>query len=128
VAILAKLLLMSPPGLSNICCLCCMPQVAHVNASGYAFIVHPSIFLIHRPHAKSDAQGLYLAASSSQAKQQLPPAKLFHRKVAALRHLAVSQMRKGQFWPVLDAPSARCFRELPWWQDWARDMHVLDSL
>eukprot|EP00798_Chlamydomonas_sp_ICE-L_P007001 gene7001-100_t len=91
--------------------------VAHVNSSGFLFTVHPGAFLIHRPHAKSSAQNIYKQANVKvkTGPDSLPPAKLFHRKVAALRHLVMRDMKKGVFNPVVDSPSSRCRRRLSWW-------------
>ncbi|GFH24400.1 glycosyltransferase-like protein LARGE2 [Haematococcus lacustris] len=98
-------------------------QVFHTNASGFTFTVHPSGFLVHRPHPKSRAQGLYdsvkqkrppvLAASSpKRIGSEVPPAKLFHRKVAAMRHRMIMDVKKSQYEPVVDAGTQRCRQQL----------------
>eukprot|EP00195_Chlamydomonas_chlamydogama_P004801 CAMPEP_0202898276 /NCGR_PEP_ID=MMETSP1392-20130828/6833_1 /ASSEMBLY_ACC=CAM_ASM_000868 /TAXON_ID=225041 /ORGANISM="Chlamydomonas chlamydogama, Strain SAG 11-48b" /LENGTH=372 /DNA_ID=CAMNT_0049584147 /DNA_START=271 /DNA_END=1389 /DNA_ORIENTATION=- len=104
-------------------------QVALVNASGFTFEVHPRAFLVHRPHPRSPAQGIYAAASGGAAGSSsssnsgvgsteqggASPAKLFRRKVAAMRHVALRDMLRGQYTPVLDEGSERCRRTLTWW-------------
>ena len=95
-------------------------QVAHVNASGFQFVLHPTAFVIHRPHPKSTAQGIYTSITSINAStgvKSVSQGKLFHRKVASMRHLALRDMRRGTYIPVLDPGSDKCFRNLPWWSD-----------
>jgi hypothetical protein len=90
-----------------------------MNATSFKFLVHPEAFLVHRPHEKSGAQGLYDKAAKGgkgMGSEGVSPAKLFHRKVAALRHVVIRDMRRGTYHPVTDAGSARCRKELPWWQ------------
>eukprot|EP00955_Chlamydomonas_euryale_P022506 237733-Chlamydomonas_euryale.AAC.12 len=91
-------------------------QVALVNASGFSFHVHPAAFLVHRPHPKSQAQGIYKDASSN-AGGGVSPAKLFHRKVAQMRHLALRDMKRGTYVAVTDAESDRCKVQLSWWRE-----------
>lgn len=157
-------------------------QVALVNASGFEFLVHPAAFLAHRPHARSEAQGIYSSATSSTSsvtsassasassrslssslespgaafrgrgltasygvgqigqnlrqQQQLPNGgreggssstggagvsvaprgKLFHRKVAAMRHVALRDMKRGTYQPVLDPGTKACLEQLSWWK------------
>ena len=105
-------------------------QVALVNASGFSFMVHSSAFLVHRPHPRSEAQGIYSAASSSAGRSpskrtkpqagdgdtggrgaqtgNVSAAKVFHRRVAAMRHVALRDMRRGIYEPVVDEGSAAC--------------------
>lgn len=106
-------------------------------------MVHPTAFLLHRPHEKSGAQGLYNTAGTrtqphtpSRTKQGagkvlndaagtgverfekskgVPPHKLFHRKVAAMRHVALRDMKRGSFVPVQDQESVHCRELLGWW-------------
>lgn len=180
------------------------PQVAHHNLTGFTFTIHPSLFLVHRPHPRSDALGLYRKASTgtSASKTQedtrrrrllaathtmdssthtLPTqsgthlhsldrrllatstdrdiqteevtqmqaqaevvsgsqrrtllagpvtskpqasvhseavsqAKLFHRRVATLRHVAIRAMRRGEYSMYAGRGVASCLRTLPWWQ------------
>lgn len=67
----------------------CM-QVAHVNASGTMFLIHPQVYLVHRPHPKSSAQALYTNTQDgpNAAGRAVPLAKLFHRKVRMLSSMA----------------------------------------
>ena len=43
-------------------------------------------------------------------------AKLFHRRVAAMRHVVLRDMRVGTYVPVVDEGSARCRESLGWWK------------
>jgi hypothetical protein len=99
-------------------------QVAHVNSSGFRFILHPTAFLIHRPHAKSDAQGMYssvtLSKASSQETKTVSRGKLFHRKVASLRHRALRDMKRGTYGPILDPGTSNCIASLPWWASYSK--------
>lgn len=83
-------------------------------------MVHPDAFLIHRPHNKSSAQGLYNAASNKGTGAgkgaRVPVHKLFHRKVAAMRHVALRDLRRGTFKPVVDTESEMCMHTLSWWK------------
>ncbi|KAG1675456.1 hypothetical protein FOA52_001755 [Chlamydomonas sp. UWO 241] len=88
-------------------------HVALVNASGFSFVVHPSAFIVHRPHPKSEAQGLYTDAAKGGSGES--PGKLFHRKVAAMRHVALRDMKRGTYVAVTDSESALCRRQLSWW-------------
>ena len=45
----------------------------------------------------------------------LSSAKLFHRRVSALRHVVLRDMGRGTYRPVTDAGSQACRRELAWW-------------
>ncbi len=110
--------------------------------TGFTFWVHPTLFLLHRPHPRSEAQGVYVAAAqqdgvaggdggAAAAKQQgagsgaaargdaaaggVPAAKRFHRRVAALRHVTVRDMRRGEYKPVPGHGIDACHAELPWW-------------
>ena len=123
-----------------------MQQVALVNATGFSFVAHPSAFLVHRPHPKSEARGLYSAASTAAAAGttsvavtsvdssagskvggtaetdsvnalrgakkggmgNATAAKLFHRRVAAMRHVSLRDMRRGTYQPVVDEGSEKC--------------------
>ena len=55
--------------------------------------------------------------SSSEGGRSSDPsaAKLFHRRVAAMRHVALRDMRRGTYVPVVDEGSARCRESLEWW-------------
>lgn len=117
-------------------------QVASVNASSFTFHVHPTGFLVHRPHPRSEAQGLYAAATKGNkgvtgsvaaqvdesgvgdggggreggARKGPGAGKLFHRKVAAMRHTALRDMLRGKYKVVLDPGSEDCRAQLSWWQ------------
>ncbi|KXZ55213.1 hypothetical protein GPECTOR_3g356 [Gonium pectorale] len=102
-------------------------QVAHVAALNFTFRVAPGAWLVHRPHERSAGQRLYGAAAAGQGQGQAdevrtwkgsraPLSRLFHRRVSALRHVAVRDMRRGTYVAAEDPQSAGCRAELPWWR------------
>lgn len=108
-------------------------QVALVNASGFQLLVHPSAFLVHRPHPRSEAQAIYSVASTgatqgafggaagdgrggeSATGRGAPVSKLFLRKVSDLRHRTLRDMRRGSYTPIVDQQSMHCRQVLGWW-------------
>lgn len=94
-------------------------KVAHaalLNSTNFSFVVDAQAFLVHRPHPKSEAQLVYSAAYKGGQKPY--EAKLYHRKVAALRHTTLRDVKIGKYHPYADPQFKNCVQKLSWWKSY----------
>ncbi|KAG2493112.1 hypothetical protein HYH03_008775 [Edaphochlamys debaryana] len=102
-------------------------QVAAVALSNFTFRVHPDAWLVHRPHAKSSGQALYRHQDGGGGRKRTeetrewkgtsaPLSRLFHRRVSALRHVTIRDMKRGTYRPAVDPQVRHCRAVLPWWK------------
>eukprot|EP00195_Chlamydomonas_chlamydogama_P013139 CAMPEP_0202906838 /NCGR_PEP_ID=MMETSP1392-20130828/40458_1 /ASSEMBLY_ACC=CAM_ASM_000868 /TAXON_ID=225041 /ORGANISM="Chlamydomonas chlamydogama, Strain SAG 11-48b" /LENGTH=185 /DNA_ID=CAMNT_0049595503 /DNA_START=44 /DNA_END=601 /DNA_ORIENTATION=- len=95
-------------------------HVAHVNASGFNFVVHPRAFIVHRAHPQTaarlqlidDMKGYNQAVKMN--KEAVTNTVYGHSK--ALFDAAKVQMDSGSFDPVLDPGTLHCMKVLSWWK------------
>ncbi|GAX83397.1 hypothetical protein CEUSTIGMA_g10822.t1 [Chlamydomonas eustigma] len=98
-------------------------HVAHVNASGFKFVVHPSAFIIHRAHEITAARTQLLMDKkvydkATRLKRQLPLDTVYgHSKL--LWESAKRDMDSGLFRPVVDPATEYCLSRLSWWNAWS---------
>ncbi|GFR39664.1 hypothetical protein Agub_g135, partial [Astrephomene gubernaculifera] len=103
-------------------------QVASVALQyNFTFRVHPHVWLVHRPHEASAGQKMYggSGGGGGAEKEQphgqgqldeirewrgsrAPVSRLFHRRVSALRHTAIRDMRRGSYRAAEDPQSEHC--------------------
>jgi hypothetical protein len=97
-------------------------HVVNINNQGYEFLVHPSGFLIHRQHAKSNADKLYKEQTAKwradkdkgQATDDQPGDNIasvtqyFKKKV-------LTGMKNGTYTPLIAPNIQRCAKTLTWW-------------
>jgi len=115
-------------------------HVFTVNATGFGFMVHPSSFIVHRPHPKSKAFFAYVTrkqaarralrqagplAQQTDAAGQVPssPATQDYASLTfSLRALTESmwrdareQLAQGTYTTLVDDAVQACRQQLPWW-------------
>ncbi|KAJ9514859.1 hypothetical protein QJQ45_028596 [Haematococcus lacustris] len=92
-------------------------QVAHMASQGVRFRVHPTGFLVHRPHTESQARKIFLRVKfKSRRNAALLEGSLFqHVEQMWLRH--EQEIQQGTFQVVVDNDLVACLRQLPWWRN-----------
>lgn len=95
-------------------------HIAHANASGFKFVVHPTAFIIHRPHEVTQSRKQLIADKKEYAKAQrmnrsLPSSTIYGRSTR-LYEISRDQMAQGLFDPTLDAATINCRAKLSWWR------------
>ena len=95
-------------------------HIAHTNASGFKFVVHPTAFIIHRPHEVTQSRKQLIADSKEYSKAKrlnrtLPLSTIYGRSTR-LWEVSKQQMDQGLFDPTLDSGTINCRARLSWWQ------------
>lgn len=95
-------------------------HIAHANASGFKFVIHPTAFIIHRPHEVTQSRKQLIADKKEYSKAQrmnrtLPSSTIYGRSTR-LWEISKQQMDQGFFDPTLDSGTINCRNKLSWWQ------------
>mmetsp|Transcript_521 Transcript_521/g.1388 ORF Transcript_521/g.1388 Transcript_521/m.1388 type:complete len:455 (-) Transcript_521:411-1775(-) len=90
-------------------------QVAHTAGRGAVFHVHPTGFLVHRPHPESAARKTFLRVKFKSRKDASLLSGSLYEHVEALWAQHLPDIRAGSFEPMVDAGLSKCVRELAWW-------------
>jgi hypothetical protein len=97
----------------------------------YKFIAHPTGFIVHRQHSRSNADKMYQAQKRDYERdmklRKITPenpnnnlAGLTHR----FRDKVQAEMAAGNYTGLLDDGIRQCVKALPWWQGSNPDLHV----
>ncbi|GAX73527.1 hypothetical protein CEUSTIGMA_g979.t1 [Chlamydomonas eustigma] len=92
-------------------------QVAHTAASGFAFYVHPSGFLVHRQHTESSSRKAFLQVKfKSRQNPQLLNGSLYSH-IEELWREDQANILAGSYKPKLDQALSACIvgTALSWW-------------
>lgn len=96
-------------------------HIAHTNASGFEFVVHPTGFIIHRAHELTAAR-IQLVADMKEdsilkkAQQGGVGKNTVYGHSHKLWEEAKADMALGKYVPVLDPATKHCMRQLSWWK------------
>mmetsp|Transcript_23209 Transcript_23209/g.50938 ORF Transcript_23209/g.50938 Transcript_23209/m.50938 type:complete len:525 (-) Transcript_23209:908-2482(-) len=95
-------------------------HIAHMNATGYDYVVLPHAFIIHRAHQHTSVR-LRLVASktvydTAKAMRQPVDKQSIYGHTKMLFDNAQFWMAQGVFKPVLDPATASCRGKLSWWK------------
>ena len=89
--------------------------MAYTNFSGFEFRVHPSGFLIHRPHPESRARKQFLKVKFSRKNLSDVKGSMYEH-VEALWAATQGEMQVGVYKARTDAVLTQCLARLPWWK------------
>lgn len=93
-------------------------QVSHADSLGLSFVVHPSGFILHRPHSFTRAKSekfAYLKRRNFEGTIIKKPEK----QMQALYHHVLRQQNKTFYTTVVDDVIDACRFELPWWKQYS---------
>lgn len=91
-------------------------QVAHMAKSGFTFNVHPTGFLVHRPHPESLARKSFLRV---KFKSKNNPALLkdsLYQHIEDLWAQHNASLVSGMYKVMVDDALTECVKSLPWWK------------
>jgi len=94
-------------------------QVAHTAMRGAKFYVHPKGFIVHQPHPASAARKNFLRIKFKSRHNTRLLVDSLYQHVEDLWEGHQQELKAGTFQVTIDAPLAKCLRELPWWNNTA---------
>ncbi|GIL63326.1 hypothetical protein Vafri_17410 [Volvox africanus] len=91
-------------------------KISHIRTlayDGYELRVHPSAFLIHRPHLESSSSNAH--ARGALYGKKTKTSSMYGHNVFLYKMIQLS-MAYGNYTPVVDPATAACRDKLSWWQ------------
>ncbi|GFH30314.1 uncharacterized protein HaLaN_29145 [Haematococcus lacustris] len=94
-------------------------HIAHINASGFQFVVMPRTYIIHRAHKLTSVRHNLITSKAAYdaalAKHQSVDTTSVYGHTRALYDGAKALMDAGKFTETLDPATINCRKSLPWW-------------
>lgn len=97
----------------------------------YKFIAHPTGFIVHRQHSRSNADKMYQAQKRDyerDMKLQKITAERPNNNLAGLTHRfrdkVQAEMAAGNYTGLLDDGIRQCVKALPWWNEGDPALHI----
>lgn len=102
-----------------------------LNLCRYKFIAHPTGFIVHRQHSRSNADKMYQAQKRDYERDmkvgKITPQKP-NNNLAGLTHRfrdkVQAEMAAGNYTGLLDDGIRQCVKTLPWWNEADPALHV----
>eukprot|EP00879_Flechtneria_rotunda_P028616 GHRR01030798.1.p1 GENE.GHRR01030798.1~~GHRR01030798.1.p1 ORF type:complete len:143 (-),score=26.49 GHRR01030798.1:319-747(-) len=93
-------------------------------ACRYKFLAHPTGFIVHRQHSRSNADKMYQAQKGAYERDKTSgkiTAERPNNNLAGLTHRfrdkVQAEMKAGNYTALLDDGIRNCIKVLPWWQE-----------
>ncbi|KAL6763415.1 glycosyl-transferase for dystroglycan-domain-containing protein [Haematococcus lacustris] len=94
-------------------------HIAHINASGFQFVVMPRTYIIHRAHKLTSVRHSLITSKAAYdaalAKHESVDTTSVYGHTRALYDGAKALMDAGKFTETLDPATINCRKSLPWW-------------
>eukprot|EP00879_Flechtneria_rotunda_P010851 GHRR01011340.1.p1 GENE.GHRR01011340.1~~GHRR01011340.1.p1 ORF type:complete len:323 (+),score=75.49 GHRR01011340.1:846-1814(+) len=99
-------------------------HVINIYYQKYKFLAHPTGFIVHRQHSRSNADKMYQAQKGAYERDKTSgkiTAERPNNNLAGLTHRfrdkVQAEMKAGNYTALLDDGIRNCIKVLPWWQE-----------